>query len=259
MARLSTLSRSIAGKTALVTGAASGMGRATAHLFADEGAHVAVADINEDGVQAVVEEIKAAGGSAAGWCFDVADLGEINTAVDGAAKTFGGLDILINNAGFSHHMSVEDDAFEENWQRHMDVLLTAHVRLVRAALPYLKVAGGGRIVNIASTEGLGATPEIAPYTSAKHGVIGLTRSLAVELPKYGITVNCICPGAIHTGITSRIKDEHKEIFSRRRIPLKRYGNPEEVAHATLSLVLPAASYINGVALPVDAGLTIKNA
>lgn len=145
------------------------MGRATAHLFADEGAHVAVADINEEGVQTVVDEIKAAGGSAAGWCFDVADLGEINAAVEGVARTFGGLDILINNAGFSHHMSVEDTAFEENWQRHMDVLLTAHVRLVRAALPYLKVAGGGRIVNIASTEGLGATPEIAPYTSAKHG------------------------------------------------------------------------------------------
>ncbi len=156
-------------------------------------------------------------------------------------------------------MSVEDDAFEENWQRHLDGLLTAHVRLIRAALPLLKVSGEGRIVNISSTEGLGATPEVAPYTSAKHGVIGLTRSLAVELPKYGITVNCICPGAIHTGITSRIKDEHKEIFAKRRIPLKRYGVPEEVAHATLSLVLPASSYINGVALPVDAGLTIKNA
>ena len=259
MPRLSKLSRSIAGKSALITGAASGMGRATAHLFADEGAKVAVTDINAEGVERVVEEIRAAGGTAHGWALNVADKDQIQSVVSSVAETFGGLDILINNAGFSHHMSVEDEGFEENWQRHMDVLLTAHVRLVRAALPHLKVSGEGRIVNIASTEGLGATPEIAPYTSAKHGVIGLTRSLAVELPKYGITVNCICPGAIHTGITARIKDEHKEIFSRRRIPLKRYGEPEEVAHATLSLVLPAASYINGVALPVDAGLTIKNA
>lgn len=259
MAKLSKLSRSIAGKTALVTGAASGMGRATAHLFADEGANVAVTDLTEEGVQKVVDEIREAGGSANGWVLDVADKDQIDTVVKEIADHFGALDILINNAGFSHHMSVEDDGFEENWQRHLDVLLTAHVRLVRATLPYLKASGAGRIVNIASTEGLGATPEIAPYTSAKHGVIGLTRSLAVELPKYGITVNCICPGAIHTGITARIKDEHKEIFSRRRIPLKRYGEPEEVAHATLSLVLPAASYINGVALPVDAGLTIKNA
>jgi 3-oxoacyl-[acyl-carrier protein] reductase len=259
MPRLSKLSRSIAGKTALVTGAASGMGRATAHLFADEGAHVAVTDINAEGVQAVVDEISNAGGTAEGWILDVADLEQINTVVDAIADRFGGLDILVNNAGFSHHLSIEDEQFEEHWQLHMDVLLTAHVRIIRAALPYLKASGAGRIVNIASTEGLGATPEIAPYTSAKHGVIGLTRSLAVELPKYGITVNCICPGAIHTGITARIKDEHKEIFSRRRIPLKRYGQPEEVAHATLNLVLPAASYINGIALPVDAGLTIKNA
>ena len=259
MAKLSTLSRSIAGKTALITGAASGMGRATAHLFADEGANVAVTDLTQDGVGKVVEEIRSAGGSAEGWVLDVTDKSQIQSVVMEIGDHFGGLDILINNAGFSGHMSVEDDAFEENWQRHLDGLLTAHVRLIRAALPLLKVSGEGRIVNISSTEGLGATPEIAPYTSAKHGVIGLTRSLAVELPKYGITVNCICPGAIHTGITARIKDEHKEIFARRRIPLKRYGVPEEVAHATLSLVLPASSYINGVALPVDAGLTIKNA
>lgn len=259
MARLSKLSRSIAGKIAHVTGGASGMGRATAHLFADEGAHVAVTDLTEDGVQKTVQEITDNGGSASGWALDVADLEQINRVTDEIAGTFGGLDILVNNAGFSHHMTVEDAGFEENWARHMDVLLTAHVRLIRASLPHLKKADGGRIVNIASTEGLGATPEIAPYTSAKHGVIGLTRSLAVELPKYGITVNCICPGAIHTGITARIKDEHKEIFSKRRIPLRRYGEPEEVAQATLSLVLPAASYINGVALPVDAGLTIKNA
>ena len=259
MTKLSKLSRSIAGKTALITGAASGMGRATAHLFADEGANVAVTDLTEEGVSKVVEEIRNAGGSAEGWVLDVTDKAQIQSVVSAIAAHFGGLDILINNAGFSGHMSVEDDAFEENWQRHLDGLLTAHVRLIRTALPHLKVSGAGRIVNIASTEGLGATPGIAPYTSAKHGVIGLTRSLAVELPKYGITVNCICPGAIHTGITARIKDEHKEIFSRRRIPLKRYGEPEEVAHATLSLVLPASSYINGVALPVDAGLTIKNA
>tara|TARA_R110000772_G_scaffold31841_3_gene78296 strand:+ start:1463 stop:2170 length:708 start_codon:yes stop_codon:yes gene_type:complete len=235
------------------------MGRATAHLFADEGANVAVTDLTEEGVSKVVEEIRNAGGSAEGWVLDVTDKAQIQSVVSAIAAHFGGLDILINNAGFSGHMSVEDDAFEENWQRHLDGLLTAHVRLIRTALPHLKVSGAGRIVNIASTEGLGATPGIAPYTSAKHGVIGLTRSLAVELPKYSITVNCICPGAIHTGITARIKDEHKEIFSRRRIPLKRYGEPEEVAHATLSLVLPASSYINGVALPVDAGLTIKNA
>ncbi len=259
MARLSTLSRSIAGKVALVTGAASGMGRATAHLFADEGAHVAVTDVNAEGVAAVVDEIRGAGASAEGWRMDISDPGNIGETVAAVVDRFGGLDILINNAGISHHLPVDDADFEAVWARTFDVLLTGQVRLIRAALPHLRAAGGGRIVNIASTEGLGATPQISPYTSAKHGVIGLTRSLAVELGREGITVNCICPGAIRTGMTAAIPEEHKQIFAKRRIPLARYAEPEEVAHATLSLVLPAASYINGVALPVDAGLTIKNA
>jgi 3-oxoacyl-[acyl-carrier protein] reductase len=137
--------------------------------------------------------------------------------------------------------------------------LRAHTRTIRAALPHLRASDGGRIVNIASTEGLGATPETSPYTSAKHGVIGLTRSMAVELGREGITVNCICPGAIRTGMTAGIKEEHKQIFARRRVPLARYAEPEEVAHGTLNFVLPASSYINGAVLPVDAGLTIKNA
>ena len=126
-------------------------------------------------------------------------------------------------------------------------------------LPHLRESSSPRIVNIASTEGLGATAGISPYTAAKHGVIGLTRSLAVELGKEGITVNCICPGPIHTGMTERIPDEAKQIYARRRTALRRYGDPEEVAQATLSLCLPAASFITGVALPVDGGLTVRRA
>lgn len=259
MARLSRLSRSIAGRTALVTGAASGMGRATAHLFADEGAHVAVTDVNREGVEAVVAEIREAGASAEGWVLDITDGAAIDQVVAAVTERFGNLDILINNAGISHHLPVDDDDYEAVWARTFDVLLTGQVRLIRAALPHLRASDSARIVNIASTEGLGATPQISPYSSAKHGVIGLTRSLAVELGREGITVNCICPGAIRTGMTAAIPEEHKQIFAKRRIPLARYAEPEEVAHATLSLVLPAASYINGVALPVDAGLTIKNA
>ncbi|MBT3372849.1 MAG: SDR family oxidoreductase [Rhodospirillaceae bacterium] len=259
MTRLSKLSRSIAGKVALITGAASGMGRATAHLFADEGAHVAVTDVNGDGVAEVVAEIKTAGLSAEGWILDLADPVRIKTVVDEVAARFGGLDILVNNAGISQHALIDDDEYEEIWDRHLDILLRAHTRTIRAALPHLRASDGGRIVNIASTEGLGATPETSPYTSAKHGVIGLTRSMAVELGREGITVNCICPGAIRTGMTAGIKEEHKQIFARRRVPLARYAEPEEVAHGTLNFVLPASSYINGAVLPVDAGLTIKNA
>lgn len=259
MARLSKLSRSIAGKVALITGAANGMGRATARLFADEGAHVAVADIDTAGVETVVSEIEDAGGSAAGWTLDLTDGAAIARVVGEVADRFGGLDILVNNAGITQHVQIDDDGYEAVWDRLQDVLLRAHTRTVRAALPHLRKSAAGRIVNIASTEGLGATPETSPYTAAKHGVIGLTRSMAVELGRDGITVNCICPGPVRTAMTADIPEEHKTIFAKRRVPLRRYADPEEVAHGTLSLVLPAAGYINGVALPVDGGMTIKNA
>jgi 3-oxoacyl-[acyl-carrier protein] reductase len=132
------------------------------------------------------------------------------------------------------------------------------VRLVRACLPYLLQSGAGRIVNIASTEGVGATALCTPYTASKHGVIGLTRGLAVELGSRGITVNCICPGPIRTGMTAAIPDDDKRKFARRRVPLRRYGEPEEVAQMTLSLVLPAASFLNGAVVVVDGGMTAQN-
>jgi 3-oxoacyl-[acyl-carrier protein] reductase len=141
----------------------------------------------------------------------------------------------------------------------MAINLTAYARFTRATLPDLRREGSGRIVNVASTEGLGATAGISPYTATKHGVIGLTRSLAVELGPTGVTVNCVCPGPINTGMTAIIPDELKAAFARRRTALRRYGDPEEVAHATLSLLLPAASYITGAVLVVDGGLTIRNA
>ena len=259
MPRLSKLSRSINGKTAFVTGAASGMGRATAFLFADEGANVAAVDLNEDGVTEVVNEILASGGKARAWKLDVSDGDAVKRVINEAVQHFGALDILVNNAGISLPTPIDGDEYEERWDRSVAVLLTAHTRLIRAALPHLRKSESPRIVNIASTEGLGATPGGSPYSASKHGVIGLTRSLAVELGKEGITVNCICPGPISTAMTAGIPDEDKQVYARRRTALRRYGDPEEVAHGTLSLVLPAASFITGVALPVDGGLTIRRA
>jgi 3-oxoacyl-[acyl-carrier protein] reductase len=255
--RLSQLSRSIAGKVAIVTGAASGMGRATAFLLADEGAKVAVADRNGPGAEEVADEIVAAGSTAAAWALDVSDADAIARFAGEVVELYGGIDILVNNAGISIGVEAGGDGWEEAWATTMAVNLTAHGRMVRACLPALLASGAGRVVNIASTEGLAATPYLGPYTASTHGVIGLTRSLAVELGRRGLTVNCVCPGPIDTGMTAPIPQHDKEIFAKRKVPLRRYGQPEEVAHATLSLVLPASSFINGAVLVVDGGMTAK--
>jgi 3-oxoacyl-[acyl-carrier protein] reductase len=259
MSDFKQLSRSVRGLTVLVTGAASGMGRATARVFAAEGANVAVTDTSAEGAQAVAGEIAAGGGSARAWPLDVSNRDDINAVVNDIAAHFGGLDILVNNAGISVRVAIDDDGYDEAWARGLTVILTAHQRTIRAALPHLRQSKSPRIVNIASTEALGATALHSPYSAAKAGVVGLTRSLAVELGRDGITVNCICPGPITTGMTARISGEHKAIYARRRTALGRYGDPEEVAHMTLSLCLPAASFLTGAIIPVDGGLMARNA
>ena len=242
----------------LVTGAASGMGRAEALLFADEGAKVAVVDIATAAATEVAREITDAGGTAQAWGLDVSDREAIDRVVAEVVAALGPIDILVNNAGVSLPSAVDGPDFESAWDATLAVNLSAHVRLIRACLPYLVRNGEGRVVNIASTEGLGATAYLSPYTASKHGVIGLTRSLAVELGTRGVTVNCVCPGPIHTGMTAPISDDAKTKFARRRVPLRRYGDPEEVAHAVLSLALPASSYNNGAVLVVDGGMTAQN-
>ena len=253
------LSRSVKGRKVIVTGAASGMGRATAHLFAREGAHVAVTDLNLNACAAVVDEIEAAGfGTAKAWAMDMADNAMITEVTGSIAAAFGGLDIIVNNAGFAMQAMIDGDDYVESWDKSLAVMLEGPQVLIRESLKHLRQSDAARIINIASTEGLGGSAGNSPYTAAKHGIIGLTKGLAVELGKEGITVNAVCPGPIHTGITELIPDEHKQTFARRRTALRRYGMPEEVAHITLSLALPAASYITGTAIPVDGGMRARN-
>ena len=253
------MSRSISGSVALITGAASGMGRATARLFADEGARLAIVDINGKALAEVASEIREAGAEVLAVTADCAVQGEVVAAVEQTAVHFGGIDILVNNAGLVLPSELDDEAYDASWQKSMDIMVNAQQWAIRAAQAHLGKAGHPRIVNIASTEALGATANNSPYVVAKHASLGLTRAMAVELGKLGITVNCVCPGPIHTGITAAIPDSDKEVFARRRTALRRYGTPEEVAHITLALVLPSASYITGAAIPVDGGLTIRNA
>jgi 3-oxoacyl-[acyl-carrier protein] reductase len=252
------LSRSIAGKVAIVTGAASGMGRATATLFAAEGAAVGLLDRPGSGVDAVAREIQAAGGRAAAVEIDLALTASIPAAVDEVRSALGPIDILVNNAGVGAGGLLDADDFDAIWKHTFAVNLTAQAAMVRACLNDLLRDAMGRIVNIASTEAFGATPRTTPYTASKHGVVGLTRSLAVDLGRRGVTANCVCPGPILTAMTVGIPEDARQQFARRRVPLGRYGLPEEVAHMVLSLVLPAASYVNGAVIPVDGGMTASS-
>jgi 3-oxoacyl-[acyl-carrier protein] reductase len=260
----------LAGCVALVTGAASGMGAATARLFAAEGAGVAAFDRDEARLEAVVAGIVAGGGIAKGWRLDLSRGEDIGPAIAEAARSFGGLDIVVNNAAIGGQeivvsnaaipgfLAIDDPRYDELWDRMIAINLTAPQKVVRAALPYLRKSHAPRIVNIASTEALGATPLNSAYIASKAGLAGYTRALAVDLGPEGILVNCICPGPIDTPMSSFAEPDKKVIYAKRRTALRRYGKPEEVAQMTLAMCLPTQTYLTGTVVPVDGGLTARN-
>ncbi len=255
---LSRLSRSVAGRVTVITGAASGMGRATARLFADERSKLILFDRSPDALAAVVDELRGDGATVWAGAVDLTERDDVEAGMEQARSEIGSVDILVNNAGISAMAAIDAPDLDEQWQAAMAVNLEAAVTMIRLVVDDLRRDRAGRIVNIASTEGLGATRGILPYTVSKHGVIGLTRAVAMDLGRSGVTCNCICPGPIETGMTAPIPEDVREAFARRRVPLGRYGEPEEVAHAVLSLALPAASYISGAVLCVDGGLMVQN-
>lgn len=256
--RPKSLPRPLEGSVVLVTGAASGLGRAFATLLAANGAIVAATDIAPTPLNETVQRIREAGDEAHALPLDVSDAAAIRSVVDQIARRFGRLDVVINNAGVPGHGDLEHPDLDAIWDRTIAINLTAYQRVVRAALPHLKASSAPRIINIASVEGLGASPGHPAYCASKAGVLGLTHAMAIEFGRAGICVNAVCPGPVETEMTAFVSPEDKLLFAKRRTALRRYGTPMEIAHMVLSLSVPAASYITGATIVVDGGLMARN-
>ena len=249
----------LAGKVAVITGAAAGIGHASALLFAREGAAVVVADLDPEAGEEAAARINGEGGEALFVPVDVADSGQVERMVRSAVETFGRVDVLFNNAGVNFPATVVDVG-EEAWQRSLDVNLKGVMLGCRHAIPEMLKTGGGSIVNTASMLGLVASPRQAPYSAAKGAVVMLTRQMAIDYAQRNIRVNCLCPSEVNTEMNRRFIEQSPdpEAELRRvlaRIPMDRMAEPEEIAAAALFLASDDSSYITGVALPVDGGLT----
>ncbi len=249
----------IEGKVCAVTGAGRGIGRACALRLAEEGGHIACGDIVEDGAEAAAEEIRAAGGSAAAFRVDVTDEASVAAFYAGAAERFGGVHVLVNNAGI---LLVEDESVVDTelaaWQRVLDVNLTGVFLCCKHGIPRLLAAGGGSVVNIASIFGLvGSADSQIAYAASKGGVIAMTRDIAVELARRGIRANAVCPGPVETPLLQVLYTDD-EAWQRRRIhlPSGRLARPQEIADAVLFLASDESSFVNGTAFVVDGGTSV---
>jgi 3-oxoacyl-[acyl-carrier protein] reductase len=224
-------------RVAIVTGGASGIGRATCELLEAQGVEAVVFDRSGD------------------HPVDVSHPESVAAGVEAVRDRFGRIDVLVNAAGTPAGGDLDADAYPDEWERSLAVNLTGTMLVTRACIADLQASGAGRVVNVASTEALGASRRTSPYAAAKHGVVGLTRALAVDYGRRGVTVNCVCPGSTLTGMTEAIPAERREAFARRSVPVGRYARPEEVAYMIVALTAPEASYVNGAVIPVDGGLS----
>lgn len=245
------------GKVALVTGAAMGMGLATARAFAQSGAAVVLADLNGDLAAREAERIISEGGRAIAVTCDVADETQVAGMVDRAVTEYGRLDMAFNNAGIQAPSSDSADLPAEDYDRLNGVNLRGVWACMKHELRQMRAQGSGAIVNCSSIGGLIGLPNLAAYHGTKHGVIGLTKSAALEYAPRGITINAVCPGVINTPMVAEMVANQKEAMDAimQKQMIGRLGQPEEVAAAVLWLCSPGASFIVGVALPVDGGFT----
>ena len=249
--------KELQGKTALITGGASGIGRATALLFAREGATVGIVDLNQEAGREAAREISAAGGRVIFERADVTRASDCRSVVERIVQEFGGIHILFNNAGIIRRASVVEIS-EEDWDAVMAVNVKSVFLMSREVVPVLARMGGGSIINTASGWGLAGGPRAAAYCASKGAVVLLTKAMAIDHGRQNIRVNCICPGDTDTAMLrneARQMGEAEDRFltdSARR-PLGRVGRPEEIAHAALYLASEAASFVTGTALVVDGG------
>ncbi len=247
------------GKVALVTGGASGIGAAIVQELSASGAAVAIVDVNADGVRDAVKAIKADGGLALGCPADVTDAEAVAAAVEAATTELGGLDIIVNCAGKAGTRAFLDAGPEETRQL-VEVNLLSTVNVCQAALPHLVERGGGRVVNISSDAARVGAAGDAIYAAAKGGVISLTKSLALEFARHGITVNCVSPGPTDTPMLRKFSAEAEGVVERliKTTPLRRLGQPEDIAAAVLFLASDRATHITGQVLSVSGGLTMSD-
>jgi NAD(P)-dependent dehydrogenase (short-subunit alcohol dehydrogenase family) len=246
------------GKVALVTGAAAGMGLATANAFAEAGAAVVLADFKEDAVKAAAEKLVAAGHTAIAVRCDVSDDAQVAAMVDRTVAEFGRVDAAFNNAGVMARIAPTADSTREEWDRVIGINLRGVWSCMKHELRQMERQGSGAIVNNASVGALTGNPGIGSYIASKHGVAGLTRTAALEYIKHGIRVNAVNPGLIDTQIARDVVsgDEHAYAEIAKKVPINRAGRPEEIASAVLWLCSPGASYVVGHDLTVDGGMTI---